>query len=106
MEGDLIGRACQVVGDIAGGRIQAKAIPRDPVAVPASLPEIDLGTLSKKVDDILVRAILDGAKLPLAGALENESRLFGEVCGTQDMKIGLDNFLKTSLKEPAKFIHA
>jgi hypothetical protein len=70
------------------------------------VPDVELGGLSKKVDEILVRSIKANLSMPLDQALANESKLFGEVCGTQDMKIGMANFIKTGLKEPAKFVHA
>jgi hypothetical protein len=58
------------------------------------------------VDEILRRAILEGARLPIDPALEVEARSFGEVYATRDHRIGLDNYLKTSLKQPANFIHS
>jgi enoyl-CoA hydratase/3-hydroxyacyl-CoA dehydrogenase len=104
VEGDLVGRACEIVREIASGKRAVKAIARGPVPVPP-LDEPDLGGLSKRVDAILRRAILDGAGMTLEAALANESRLFGEVCGTKDMRIGVENFLRTGLKEPATFVH-
>ncbi len=103
VEGDLVARACEIVREIAGGKRGVKAIPRGPID--GAMPDVPIGPLSKKVDEILCRAIVDGAKLPLDKALENESKLFGEVCGTKDMKIGLENFLRTGGKEPPRFVH-
>jgi enoyl-CoA hydratase/carnithine racemase len=81
------------------------AAPADP-RVPTVLPEVDLKGLSLKVDEILRRAILEGAKLPLDRGLDVEAKCFGEVYGTRDHRIGLDNYLKTSLKQPAFFVNA
>ncbi|MBI2932122.1 MAG: enoyl-CoA hydratase/isomerase family protein [Planctomycetes bacterium] len=106
VEGDLTARACEVAREIAAGDLQIKPIAQGPIEVPATLPEVEPDGLSRKVDEILRRAILEGAKLPLAKGLANESKLFGEVCGTRDMRIGLENFLKTGLREPARFVHA
>ncbi len=103
-EGDLVARAAEIVREIASGKRPVKAIPRGPIE--GTMPEVNIGPLSKKVDEILCRAIMEGAKRPLEAALENESKLFGEVCGTQDMRIGLENFLKTGGKEPPKFVNA
>jgi enoyl-CoA hydratase/3-hydroxyacyl-CoA dehydrogenase len=105
VEDDLIGRAVALARRLASGGAKAKEIPRGPIPVPRDLPEVDLGTLSRKVDEILRSAVLEGAKLPLEHALRLESAKFGEVCGTEDMRIGIENFLKTQLKEPAKFVH-
>ncbi|MBI4565641.1 MAG: enoyl-CoA hydratase/isomerase family protein [Planctomycetes bacterium] len=102
---DLIGRAIDLARQIASGQTKVEPIRRDPVEIPAELPEVDLGHLSRKVDEILRSAILEGARLPLEHALRLESAKFGEVCGTEDMRIGLENFLKTNLKEPAQFVH-
>lgn len=106
VEDDLIGRAADLARKLASGAVKEKVLPRGPIPVPPNLPEVDLGTLSRKVDEILRSAILEGAKLPLEHALRFESSKFGEVCGTEDMKIGIENFLKTQLKQPAKFVHA
>ena len=35
-----------------------------------------------------------------------ESRCFGEVCGTKDMRIGVENFLQNGPKSKAEFVHA
>jgi len=105
VEDNLIGRAVEIARKLASGGVKGKEINREPIPVPANLPEIDLGTLSRKVDEILRSSILEGAKLPLEHALRLESSKFGEVCGTEDMKIGLENFMKTQLKQPAKFVH-
>ncbi len=106
VEGDLVARGVELVRDIAAGRLKPKGIPRGPMNIAVTLSDVDLGHLSRKVDDILCKTILEAAGRPLDEALSLESSKFGEVCGTQDMRIGLENFLKTSLKEPAKFVHA
>jgi enoyl-CoA hydratase/3-hydroxyacyl-CoA dehydrogenase len=82
------------------------ASPLPPVTPPAALPEVPLEGLSRKVDEILRKAILEGAPLPLEEGLRRESELFGEVFRTRDCRIGLENFLRTGLKQPASFVHA
>jgi hypothetical protein len=74
--------------------------------VPAALPAVDIGHRSRKVDEILGRAILQGARLPLHEGLALEARCFGEVCATRDMRIGVENFLKNGPKTPAPFGHS
>jgi enoyl-CoA hydratase/3-hydroxyacyl-CoA dehydrogenase len=105
VEDGLIDRAVEIARRLASGAMKAQEIPQGPIPVPPNLPEVDLGPLSRKVDEILQSAILEGAKLPFEQALTLESAKFGEVCGTEDMKIGIENFLKTQLKEPAPFVH-
>ncbi len=51
------------------------------------------------------KAIYDGIKLPLDEALELESKLFGECILTDDMKIGLSNFLTNGPRSKAEFTH-
>jgi enoyl-CoA hydratase/3-hydroxyacyl-CoA dehydrogenase len=99
IEGDVVARAVELA------RTLEPASPPEP-RVPSVLPDVDLQGLSRKVDEILRRAILDGAKLPLDPALEVEARNFGDVYATRDHRIGLDNYLRTSLKQPALFVHA
>jgi hypothetical protein len=74
--------------------------------VPAVPSEIDLGGLSRRIDEILRRAILEGAAMPLEKGLEFESQSFGDAFATRDCRLGLDNFLQTGLKLPASFVHA
>ncbi len=99
VDGDLVTRAIEIVRTL---KPQLLTPPR----VPAVPPEVDLGGLSRKVDEILRKAILTGIKMPLEQAVEFESQCFGEVFTTQDCQIGLENFLRTNLKQPAAFTHA
>jgi len=81
-------------------------IPMGPIETPDSLPEVDLGHLSRSVDEILQKAIVEGCRLPLTEGIALEARYFGEVCGTQDMRIGVTNFLENGPRSPARFVHA
>ena len=106
VEGDLITGAIDFAKRLINGEIK----PREFIASSSNethLPDINLniGHLSKKIDDIINTAIYDGIKLPLHEALELESKLFGECILTQDMKIGLDNFLQNGPRAKAEFKH-
>ncbi len=106
VEGDLVGRAVQLCLDMANGTAPRSRMAEGPMSnVPASLPAVEIGHLSKKVDEILCKAILGAAKLPLAAAIPFEAKCFGEVCGTKDMRIGVDNFIKNGPKVKAAFVH-
>jgi enoyl-CoA hydratase/3-hydroxyacyl-CoA dehydrogenase len=61
--------------------------------------------LSKAIDSILVETIYGGAEMDLEDGLEYEARQFGECMKTEDMKIGLKNFLDNGPKVKAAFIH-
>jgi enoyl-CoA hydratase / 3-hydroxyacyl-CoA dehydrogenase len=99
VDGDVVARA------VEWARTLQPTTPPD-AKVPAVLPEVDLTGVSRRIDEILRRAILEGAKLPLERALEVEAKCFGETYATRDHKIGLDNYIKTGLKQPANFVHA
>lgn len=103
--GDLVGEAAALALNLASGKAAAPSMPRGPIDAPPELPPVELGGLSRKIDAILCRAILNGARLPLEQGLALETRLWAEVFETQDMKIGLENFKKTGLKSPAAFVH-
>ncbi|MCF8256586.1 MAG: 3-hydroxyacyl-CoA dehydrogenase/enoyl-CoA hydratase family protein [Flavobacteriales bacterium] len=104
-EGDLISEAV----DFAKKLVKGEAKPREWMKggsenVPQP-KDLNIGHLSKKIDDILNRAIYEGIRLPLKEALELESRLFGECVLSEDMHIGLENFKKNGAKAKADFIH-
>jgi len=106
VDGDLVARAVQLCKDMASGKAKRSRMDEGPLPnVPASLPAVEIGHLSKKVDEILQKAILGAAKLPLSDAIPFEAKCFGEVCGTEDMRIGVDNFLKNGPKAKAQFVH-
>jgi enoyl-CoA hydratase/carnithine racemase len=84
---------------------KVKRIDRGPLAVPPAPPDVDLGHLSRAVDKVMQKAILEGAKLGLDKGLEFESMCFGEVCGLEDMKIGMENFIKNGPRAKAQFVN-
>ena len=103
----LLPRAIAFARGLADGSIQTAGIQKGPLLdVPEELPALDIGKLSRAVDAILCRAILEGAKTTLADGLTLENLRFGDVCRTQDMKIGIDNFLKNGPRAEAAFTHA
>lgn len=106
VDGDLVGRAVELCRDMADGKAERSRMAEGPMQdVPDSLPPVELGHLSKKVDEILQKAILGAARLPLAEAVPFEAKCFGEVCGTEDMRIGVTNFLTNGPKSKAEFVH-
>ncbi|MBL8728172.1 MAG: 3-hydroxyacyl-CoA dehydrogenase/enoyl-CoA hydratase family protein [Planctomycetes bacterium] len=106
VDGDVVARAIALCRDMADGKAKRSRMDEGPLQnVPASLPAVDIGHRSKKVDEILQKAILGAAKLPLKDAIPFEAKCFGEVCGTEDMRIGVDNFLQNGPKAKAAFVH-
>ena len=106
VDGDVVARAVQLAVDLATGKQKRSRMDAGPMPnVPSSLPAVEIGHLSKKVDEIIQKAILQGCKLPLKDGLALEAKCFGEVCGTEDMKIGTQNFMKNGPKVKAVFVH-
>ena len=101
-----MGTAVQLAKSLADGSTQHPTIRREPMDnVPDVLPDQNIGHLSRKVDEILCKAILDGAKMNLRDGIAYEAKCFGEVCGTKDMRIGVDNFITNGPRSKADFVH-
>ena len=106
VEGDLVGRAVQLASDLASGKVARCRMNENPMHnVPASLPAVEIGHLSKAVDAIIQKALLQGCTMPLAQGIAFEAKCFGEVCGTEDMRIGTQNFIQNGPKSKAAFVH-
>ncbi len=107
VEGDLVARAVQLAREIADGTVTVPKLPTTALKnVPAELPPVDIGHRSRRIDALLCRAILEGAKKTLLQGLALEAELFGEVCATRDMRIGVETFLKSGPRAKAEFVHA
>ena len=105
VEGDLVDEAVKLAKQIASGEVKVKAIPKGAVSATGNPEKLEIGHLSKKIDEILVKAIYDGLNLSLYEGLELESRMFGECLLTEDMKIGMENFKTNGPRAKANFIH-
>jgi len=105
VEGDVVESAIEMLNDILSGKFKPPAIKKDPIEIPDKLPDVDIGHLSKKIDEIMQKAILEGAKMKLEDGLKFEAKMFGECLKTEDMRIGMENFLKNGPKVNAKFVH-
>lgn len=105
VEGDLVDAAAALVKQIADGSVVVPAIETGPLAGVGEPVDLDIGYHSRKIDSILVNAIYAGAKMTLAEGLELESRSFGKCIETEDMWIGLENFMKNGAGSKAAFIH-
>ena len=105
VEGDLIAEAVKYTQQIVKGEIQVKKLTKDPTQNAYSPKEINIGHLSKKIDDIITRAIYSGAHMSLDEGLDLESKLYGECVLTEDMKIGMENFKSNGPKAKAEFVH-
>jgi enoyl-CoA hydratase/carnithine racemase len=106
VEGDLIEAAMDWVDKILSGKVRIPPIKKDPIPIPSKLPEVDIGHLSRKIDSLLQRAILECAKMTLEEGLKLEAKIFSECLLTQDMRIGMENFMKNGPRVNANFVHA
>ena len=105
VEEDVVGEAVQIARQIAQGDLKVREMPKDPIEAPEKLPEVEIGHCSRAIDAILCRAILEGARLPLAEGLRLEAKLFGECYKTEDTRIGVENFLTKGPRSKAPFVH-
>ncbi len=103
VEGDLVQAAIGLVRRAAAGTVTLPSIPRGPIPVPRELPGVELGHLSRAIDPILQRAILEGARMSLSEGLKFEAKMFAECCKTEDMRIGIENFIKNGPRVKAEF---
>jgi enoyl-CoA hydratase/carnithine racemase len=102
---ELVARAVELARGAARGTERLPEIEHGPIDVPAKFPAVDIGHRSTAVDAILVRAIREGCRKPLAEGLRLEAKLFGEVCATKDFRIGVENFLSNGPRARASFVH-
>ena len=102
---ELIERALARARDVAAGKTPSRRPAPEPIETPDELPAVDIGHLSRAIDKIICRAIVEGCRLPLEQGLEFESRMFSECIKTRDMRIGLDNFMKNGPRAKAEFVH-
>ena len=105
VDGDPLEAAVSLARRLAVDPGLRKALPRGPVPCPAGLPTVELGHLSRRIDEILVEAIVDGARGSLDDGLELEARLAGRCIETEDARIGLSNFVQNGARSPASFVH-
>jgi enoyl-CoA hydratase/carnithine racemase len=106
VEGDVLDAGIAFAKKVIAREVDVKPIQKGPIAIPESLPDVDIGLLSRKTDEILKKAILGGAKLTLEEGLKHEAQMFGDCVRTKDMRIGMGNFIKFGPKKEAKFAHA
>ena len=105
VDGDVVDRAIELARAAARGDVTLPVIDPGPMATPAELPPVELGHRSRAIDGLLCRALLEGCNQPLADGLHFESEMFGECCATEDMRIGVGNFLANGPRSKAEFVH-
>ena len=103
---NLLPSAINLARDLATGSASVPEIQRNPLEnLPETLPETNIGHLSTVIDGIICRAVLEGAAMTLEDGLKHEAELFGDVCRSKDMSIGLTNFLTKGPRSKAEFVN-
>ena len=105
VEGDLVSEGVSCVQQLASGELVAEPMIIGAFNDGETPEEIELKHLSKSIDAILTRTIYEGAEMSLEDGLKFEARQFGECMKTDDMKIGLKNFMENGPKVKAEFTH-
>ncbi len=106
VEGNVKEAGITFAKKLISGEVKIPPIKKEPIEIPKSLPDVDIGHLSRKTDEIMKEAILEGAKMTLKEGLKHEAKTFGKCLRTKDMRIGMENFMKFGPKRNAEFSHA
>ena len=105
VEGDAVAVAVMLARAAARGEVALPPIDPSPLETPDELRSVELGHLSRVIDGLICRAIIEGCRKPLAEGLRFESEMFGQCCGTEDRRIGVANFLANGPRSKAAFVH-
>ncbi len=106
VDGDVLPPAVELARELAEGKANIKPMEKGPITgTPDSLPDVNIGHLSRAIDKLAVDAIIQGGKMTLDEGLKNEAYLFGQCWTTKDNRIGLQNFVEKGAKSKAEFIH-
>ncbi|MBN1222793.1 MAG: enoyl-CoA hydratase/isomerase family protein [Candidatus Aminicenantes bacterium] len=106
VEGDVREAGIALTEKLISGEVRVPPIKKEPLEIPASLPDVDIGHLSRRTDAILQKAVLEGAKMTLEEGLKHEAKILGECVTTKDMRIGMETFIKFGPRKNAEFSHA
>lgn len=104
---ELVERAAELAVALAEGTAEpGPTVATGPLPLPEALPEVEIGHRSRAVDELLRRAVLEGAAGSLADGLRLEARLFGAGCALEDRRLGVRHFLENGPRGgPAPFVH-
>ncbi|MDH3284506.1 MAG: 3-hydroxyacyl-CoA dehydrogenase/enoyl-CoA hydratase family protein [Acidobacteriota bacterium] len=106
VRGDVALEAVRLAREAADGKVRLEPLDQAAMELPVTLPPVEIGHRSTAIDSIMCRALLEGCRRPLSGGLEFESEMFAECCRTEDMRIGLENFLTRGPRVKAEFKNA
>lgn len=102
---DPVRAAKDLIKEHVAGKVKLATVDPAPIAVPAPIPNVDLGHRSLLIDKILVNAVKEGLRLPLDQGLVVEAKAFAVAQDTVDADIGIKNFIQNGPRTPAAFMH-
>jgi enoyl-CoA hydratase/3-hydroxyacyl-CoA dehydrogenase len=102
---DPVQAAKALIREHLAGKVKLAPVNPAPLAVPDTIPNVDIGHRSLVIDAILVNAVKQGLKLPLYEGLIVEAKAFADTKETVDADIGIKNFIMNGPRVPAVFIH-
>jgi enoyl-CoA hydratase/3-hydroxyacyl-CoA dehydrogenase len=105
VEGNVREAGISFARKVVQGEVKISPIRKEPIDATESLPDLDIGGLSRRIDEIMKNTIVEGAKMTLEEGLKHEAKAFGECLLTKDMRIGMENFKLHGPKRPAFFAH-
>jgi len=105
VDGNPLEAAVSLARKLASTPSLRKTLPQGPIACPKELSSVELGHLSRRIDGLLVEAIVGGARSTLTDGLELEAKLSGQCIETEDARIGLSNFVQNGTRSQAAFVH-
>ncbi|MCB1050635.1 MAG: enoyl-CoA hydratase/isomerase family protein [Acidobacteria bacterium] len=94
----------QLIQQHLAGEITLQPLQDKPLGLEPLQP-VDIGHRSLATEAILRRALQMGLTQPLAAGLEQEAQAFAACFQTQDMAIGLANFMSNGPRVPAVFLN-
>ncbi len=97
--------AVRLIRDYLAGNAKIAPVNPEPMAIPTTLPTVDIGHRSLAIDKILVDVILRGLATNLGDGLEIEADGFARCKATVDMNIGMGNFMQNGPRVPAEFLN-
>ncbi len=106
-QSEVVAAAVDHVVALHTGAEPWRRIDQGPLAADGvQLAPVDIGHRSRKVDELLVQSLTFGAIHGLEQGLVEELEVFRRICQLDDMRVGVDHFVKNGPKTPAPFVHA
>ena len=102
---DPVAGAKALIARHIAGELTLAPVNPEPVALPETLPALELGHLSLAIDAELVAVLREGLARPLAEGLIVEADGFARCRALVDYDIGMKNFMQNGPRVPAVFMH-